>query len=256
MILRASLLAVMCVSVPALAEARDDHVPMTIRPSVETKGISVEVVAGRSSMSGLSATLRAARSAMHEGGAVEPDLLRQLAERGDGLAALRYVRVLQADPASSASDMAYFSALAVQTGRGYLLDEMLDAMDLLDPATEPRNRVNTYIAALYPQAWAGNAIALDAVYRFNGDGRLFGALSDRTRDRLLDEMRRIGDGRGELGIAINLLEARAKNETSPFGEEGRVRSLLTDAANSTHPGTIAAANALLLSLEADGRPTE
>lgn len=256
MMIRTLLAVTLTLSAPAFAQDRADRVPMTIPPAAETKGISVQVTEGRRSMRGLSTTLRNARSAMHDGSTVEADLLRQLADRGDGLAALRYVRILQADPGASASDLAYYAALAVQTGRGYLLDEMLEAMDTLDPETEPQARINLYIAALYPQAWAGNALALDAVYRFNGQGRLFGALSDRTRDRLLDEMRQIGDGRGQLGIAISLMEARDEDRASPFEEEGRARALLTEAAASNHPGIIAAATTLLATLEADGRPTE
>lgn len=257
MIIRTILTASIALTAPAFAQDRADRVPMTIPPAADTKGISVQVTEGRRSMRGLSSALRNARTAMHDGTDVEPDLLRQLADRGDGLAALRYVRILQADPTSTASDLAYYAGLAVQTGRGYLLDEMLEAMDRLDPETEPRDRINLYISALYPQAWAGNALALDAVYRFNGEGKLFGALSDRTRDRLLDEMRQIGDGRGQLGIAISLMEARDENRDSPFEEEGRARALLTEAAaTSNHPGIIAAANTLLLTLEADGQTTE
>ncbi|GIT89606.1 hypothetical protein JANAI62_09090 [Jannaschia pagri] len=234
------------------ASALEDHVPLTIPPAAETARISVEAVPSRRSMRGLTRAQRAGRQAMHEGGFVEPDMLRQLAERGDGLAAQRYVRVLQADPTASASDLAFYSALAVQTGRGKLLQQMLTAMDSLDPTTEPRDRVNRYIAALYPQAWAGNAVALDAVARFNGEGRLFGALSERTRDRLLTEMRALGDGRGQLGMAVGLLEDRAKDPSGDWDQAGRVRALLQEAAASPHPGVAATAASLLTTLEAGG----
>ncbi|UWQ19664.1 hypothetical protein [Jannaschia sp. M317] len=242
-------------AVPLRAETPGDHVPMTIPPAATASGITVQVTEGRRSMRGLNSRLRAARRAMHQGADVSPEDLRDLADRGDGLAATRYTRILLADPAATASDRAYYAALAVQTGRGYLLDEMLTAMDRLDPEAEPRDRVRLYISTLYPQAWAGNAVALDAVYRFNGEGTLFGALSDATRDRLLAEMREIGDGRGQLGMALRLLEARAKADTdTAWSEADRVQTLLTEAAASPHPGVATAAATLLHQLTSD--PTD
>jgi hypothetical protein len=240
------LLIAACFATGAVsAQPRADHVPMTIAASAaeSASGIIVQVTPGRTSMRGLPASLRAARRNMHDGLPVPPEQLRALADRRDGLAARRYVTVLLTDPDSSRSDVAFYSALALQAGRKGVLIHMLNAMEDLDPVTEPADRVNRYIAALYPQAWAGNTVALQAVQRFNGEGRLFGALSDRTRDRLLEEMRAVGDGRGQLAMAIRLLETR------PDDDLAEVRGLLDEAVRDGHPGVVATATALRARLD-------
>jgi hypothetical protein len=107
----------------------------------------------------------------------------------DGLAAQRYVRHLVANGGSD-SDIAYFGSIAVATGRVWTLPETVKAMLRLDPATEPPERVKVYMAMIYPHAWAGNSLALDAVVMLNGKGRLFGEMSDRTRKQLDEQMRR------------------------------------------------------------------
>ncbi|MEL6466543.1 MAG: hypothetical protein AAFQ58_16375 [Pseudomonadota bacterium] len=190
----------------ALAESRA-VIPNVIAPSTEGARISVKVEPGlRSDKRLRSAALRQARADLHAGDPVMAPDLRALAEAGDGLAAQRYVRVLEASGTAAPSDLAYFAAVAVGTGRIWTLDTMVRAMHRLDPATEPKARINKYISVLYPHAWAGNPVALQAVVDFNGAGRLFGPLSERTRQRILDQARVQGDGRLELGLAVALLE--------------------------------------------------
>ena len=75
---------------------------------------------------------------------------------------------------------------------------------------------------LYPHAWAGNTLALEAVVAFNGEGLLFGPLSERTRLRILNEAQEHGDGRVEFGMAMALLERSRATETQDPKDLARV----------------------------------
>jgi len=219
--------------------AQQAHVPIipnVIAPDTEGTLISVTVEPGLTNSKRLrSSALRKARTAMHNGDPVYAEDLRALALAGDGLAAQRYVRVLQAGKAAAnPSDLAYFSAVAVGTGRIWTIKTMIAAMHELDPETEPRDRIRKYIQVLYPHAWAGNRLALDAVVAFNGEGRLFGPLSDRTRDRILSQSEKNGDGRIELGMAVSLLERARAAETPDKDDLAQAYRLLQRVKSSDH----------------------
>ncbi len=177
--------------------------PMMVPPPFDSTRIGVIVFASLASNAGLPDDLRFARLAMQAGNVVSPSMLRDLADRRDGLAAARYVDwLLTESPAPTASDIATYAAIAAGTGRSAYLAEFVEALYHLDPATEPDNRKSLYISVLYPHAWAGNLLALDAVIDLNGDDRLFGALSDATRDRILEQD---DTGRAALRLAVGLL---------------------------------------------------
>lgn len=231
----------------AAQESYTPIIPSVIAHDLGDTRISVTVDRGLTSSKRLRSTaLRNARTAMHEGGGVSAEHLRALAEAGDGLAAQRYVRLLEASSTPPGpSDLAYFSAISVGTGRVWTLKTMIAAMHDLDPKSEPRARINKYIQVLYPHAWAGNPLALEAVLAFNGEGRLFGALSDRTRDRILAESREHGDGRIELGMALSLLERTRAAESPAPGDLSLARSLLKQAEISDHLAVRASAQNLL-----------
>lgn len=147
--------------------------------------------------------LRQARRDLLAGLPVLDADLRALADRRDGLAAQRYVRrLLETTPPGSDSDIAYYGSIAVATGRVWSLPDAIEAMKRLDPATEPPDRVAVHAGMLYPHAWAGNSLALEAVIDLNGEGRLFGPLSEATRARLLEIGERVGDGRIALRMAL------------------------------------------------------
>lgn len=204
-------LGILCATLMAFAPAANaqaDSFPLPFAIDKESREISVVVDRGLRSMRGLpSRELRTARQAMFDGEPVEPDLLRRLADHGDTLAAFRYVDILMARGLEeNASDVAYYSAIAVGGGRVWVLPEMVSALHLLDPNTEPKSRINKYIQILYPHAWAGNSLALDAVIDFNGEGRLFGPLSNATRDRIDTALEEKQDGRGDLKRATEILK--------------------------------------------------
>jgi hypothetical protein len=179
-------------------------------PDPADRTISVVVSEGLASNYGLPDALKLARIAMLAGQEISAIDLRALADRNDGLAALRYVRLLTVDPMASASDIAYYATIAVATGRVWPLPEAVAAMRQLDPATEPPERIRAYVRMLYPHAWAGNALALDAVIDLNGEGRLFGALSEETRQRILEQDAVNGDGRAVMRMALTLLSLTSR----------------------------------------------
>ncbi|MEM9248563.1 MAG: hypothetical protein AAGB05_07680 [Pseudomonadota bacterium] len=230
---------------PGGSMATAQTVPFPFEPDREARQLSVTVTPDRRSMRGLSPSLRTARAAMHAGETIADQDLARLAEAGDGLAAQTLARRLVAQPEADPSDVAYYSALAVMTGRVWTLPQMVRAMRQLTPGQEPSDRVRAYIRALYPHAWEGNTLALDAVVAFNGEGRLFGALSDRTRERILERSARDGEGRAELRLAVARLEAGV--ETAQARAE--VRALLERAEASTHLGIRTAAQNLIARLD-------
>jgi len=205
-------------------------VPVAADPAL--RQISVTVTQGLSSNALLpDDALRAARLEMLAGAEIADADLRTLADYGDGLAAQRYVRRLLAGAVpADPSDIAYYATIAVSTGRVWTLPDAVAAMHRLDPATEPALRISAYIGMLYPHAWAGNALALDALIDLNGAGRLFGPLSEPTRVRILEQAALIGDGRAELRMALDLLQRPTRSNA----EAALLRDYLARAGASEH----------------------
>jgi hypothetical protein len=216
--------------------------PMIPPPPFESTQIGVTVFPGLTSNAGLPDDLRFGRLAMQAGNVVSPAMLRDLADRRDGLAAQRYVDWLLTEaPAPTRSDIAAYAAIAAGTGRTAYLNEFIAALYDLDPATEPAERKSLYISVLYPHAWAGNLLALDAVIDLNGEGRLFGDLSDATRARILDMDAAQGNGRAALRLAVGLLLQQPRDPE----QEALINDYLTRAMSGDHLGIrVTAANLL------------
>lgn len=208
--------------------------------------ISVTVDKGLTRTSRLPTALRQVRRDMLADKVLSDADLRALADHRDGLAAQTYVRrlVKLPDPdAATRSDIAYYASIAVASGRVWTLPDAVAAMLTLDPATEPKARVKTHMAMLYPHAWAGNALAQDALIALNGEGRLFGPMSVKTRTRLLETSRKAGDGRVALQLAMAALREGATDEAF-------ARTCLTEAQSSMHLAIRTTAAALLAGLDA------
>ena len=196
--------------------------------------------------------LRALRERMHDGDGVSNDGLRALADLGDGLAAQRYVRRLlaQEGEARNNSDVAYYAAVAVGSGRVWTLPEMVAAMHRLNPETESTARIQKYMQVLYAHAWEGNTLALDAVQVFNGEGKLFGPLSNETRERMLNQAAKNGDGRVEIGLALRLMERFDREGGLNETDMAELNRLLTRAANASHLGVSVSARTMIEQLDA------
>ena len=193
---------------PGVTQSLAPTLAISIPAGMKGRDISIKVKPGLTRTIDLPGKpLQKARRDMLAGKDISPADLRALADHGDGLAAQKYFRILTATgPGASASDIAYYGTVAVATGRVWSLSGAVDAMRLLDPESEPVERKRAYIAMLYPHAWAGNPIALDAVMDLNGAGKLFGEMSDATLKRIVAQGAKNGDGRVALRLALPLLQ--------------------------------------------------
>lgn len=248
--IRACILALLLT--PALPLQAETTLPSLLPfPAPQAaRQISVTVDKGLTRTSRLpTAALRQARRDLHADKVLSDADLRALADRRDGLAAQTYVRrlVKLPDPdAATRSDIAFYASIAVASGRVWTLPDAVAAMLTLDPATEPKARVKTYMAMLYPHAWAGNALAQDALIALNGEGRLFGPMSQKTRNRLLETGRKAGDGRVALQLAMVALRDPA--------DPAFARLCLEEARTSPHLAIQTTAAALLAGLDAPTPP--
>ena len=250
---RLILLASVCLPLPVSAQTVEQarHQTVTLPSDQEDRLVSVVVTPGLSSNSTLDEDLKVVRSAMHAGEDVSPKALRALADMNDGLAAQRYVRFLETlDPPANPSEIAHYATIAVSTGRIWTLPDAIEAMHLLDPATEPPERIGAYIEMLYAHAWAGNSLALDAVIDLNGEGRLFGALSEATRAKILEQDQKNGDGRAALRMALTLL---MDQPLSTADSALAIEYLNLAAAADNFQVSVTASN--LLALQTDGSNT-
>jgi hypothetical protein len=192
--------------------------------------------------------MRKARKAMIAGAEISDQMLRDLADQGDSLAAQKYVqRLVDRGIAQNASDIAYYGSFAVGTGKVFLLKDTIEAMRRLDPATEPQARRDAYVAMLYPHAWAGNTLALDAVIGMNGEGRLFGPMTDETRARITEVGERLGGPRFALRQALIHLQ----NRPMTAGDRAEARRSLAIAAQSQDLTVRVTAENLLRQLDAE-----
>ena len=193
--------------------------------------------------------LRSARQAMLDDKPVTPEALKALADHFDGLAAQKYVRYLLASvPGAAASDIAYYGTIAVRSGRVWTLPQVVEALHRIEPTTEPPARIKAYIAMLYPHAWAGNALALDAVIDLNGEGKLFGPMSAATQKRILAQADTAGDGRIPLRMALVLLQKPERTAA----EMDQAKRYLTLAKASSNLEVQATAANLLVLIESGG----
>ena len=246
MMLRPLILALALLAPAALPLWAQTTVPslLPFPAPAAARQISVTVDKGLTRTSRLPAALRQARRDLQADKVLPDTDLRALADHRDGLAAQTYVRRLVKVPtpdAATRSDIAFYASIAVASGRVWTLPDAVAAMLTLDPATEPRDRIKTYMAMLYPHAWAGNALAQDALIALNGPGRLFGPMSAKTRARLLEVGHKAGDGRVALQLAMVALRDPA--------DPAFARICLTEAQSSKHLAIRTTAAALLAGLD-------
>ena len=104
----------------AFGASAQDLISLSIPPDTAHSQVSVVVNKGLTRTAKLpTPALRDARVAMIAGKEISVGALKALADHWDGLAAQKYVRYLLAEvPDASASDIAYYGAIAVSTGGG------------------------------------------------------------------------------------------------------------------------------------------
>lgn len=121
-----------------------------------------------------SATLQATRKRMVAGGAVSTGQLRALADAGDGLAAYRYGRFLQAKvPPAKSGSAAHYYAMAAYTGRAFAVTPL--AKLLLEEGTDySPSLLRHSLNAMTVQAISGNTKAAQYLSQMYAAGAPFG----------------------------------------------------------------------------------
>jgi len=118
--------------------------------------------------------LRSIRRTMISGAPVNATDLRALADAGDGLAAFRYAKLLQAmpnpDPKGAA---AHYYSIAAYTGRAFAVPP-LARMLMAEGAGYSDSRLKQALNAMTVQAISGNAVAATLLGQMYADGVPFG----------------------------------------------------------------------------------
>ena len=173
----------------------------------ESRRVSVRLAPGiRSSRDIGNANLVRARRAIHDGRPVSLGTLRALADLGDGNAAFKFAKTLDAleDPALGA-DIAHYYAMAAATGRAGALFGLVRSLQALDPTTTGPARLSNLREVLIAYARAGNSIAVEAMIRFHVAGTPFGPLDDEL-ERLAAEEDAPGAPLVALQLATQLMQ--------------------------------------------------
>lgn len=208
--------------------------PLVAQDVIEPHRITVEMVRGiRSSTELPTEELIAARRALAAGQRISTAQLRQLADIGDGFAALRFAQWLdrQGDRVPAA-DVAHYYGVAAATGRGGAIANLIKALDRI-PADElgPR-RANVFKNVILTYARAGNSYAIDAVFRYHSQSTPFGPLDDELA-RIVE--RAGGDAAAELALqlAVILLRDPAMTEDDLEQVDWHLQTALTSSSLTT-----------------------
>lgn len=120
------------------------------------------------------AALQAARRKMISGAVMGPKSLRALADAGDGLAAFRYAKLLQADDAPDPTGAAaHYYAIAAYTGRAFAVPPLAKLLKD-EGAGYSASRLTHALNAMTVQALSGNAVAATLLGEMFADGVPFG----------------------------------------------------------------------------------
>lgn len=150
------------------------------------------------------AALQAARRKMLSGATMTPKELRALADAGDGLAAFRYAKLLQAAQATDLTGgAAHYYAIAAYTGRAFAVPPL--ARLLKDEgAGYTASRLTHGLNAMTVQALSGNAVAATLLGQMYADGVPFGR--DVAQAQIFLGMAATGGGSQraalQLGVAL------------------------------------------------------
>jgi hypothetical protein len=190
-----------------------------------------------------SAALRAARKSMVTGGKVSSSQLRALADAGDGLAAYRYGKVLEAaDPPAKAGGAAHYYAIAAYTGRAFAVAPLAKLL-VAEGDTYGASLLKHSLNALTVQAISGNAQAAAMLGQMYIDGVPFGRDTNEAQHFL--SMAGQNDPAAALKLGIALITDPADARLDHVG----ARAALILAANGTNLSARVTAQNLLRMLD-------
>jgi TPR repeat protein len=165
--------------------------------------------------------LQQARRRMIAGEQISWDMMRALADHGDGLAAFRLAERIEGlnDP-SLLSDAAFYYATAAYTNRDYAVGPLVRILKRQDVEFSPR-RLEHLETALRALALSGDEKAAKALTDFYMTGRPFGRQPERALEFRLDLAEA---GNADAAMAL-VLEALSGSGPVPL-DEAQVQRLL------------------------------
>lgn len=198
------------------------------RADPDARRIAVTLTRGVRSGRDLSShALRATRARMVKGQTVGTDALRALADAGDGVAALRLIKRLDAegrDPAPR--NVAHYYGVAASTGRVVGLHGLVRTLKRVDPGATGAARLTRFKNIVMAYARAGNSVAIAAMMEFHDTGRPFGPLPDE-----IAKLAASGRGGAEV-IALQLAGEMIQTGWDDAEVLGEARGLLQAARES------------------------
>jgi len=189
--------------------------------------------------------LKDLRKSMLKGQDLSDRELQTLADAGEGLAAARYAKRLEArnDPAFL-DDAAHYYSIAVYMDRDFALPRLISLVAAPNAEFSPA-RLRNLRAVLERAARDGNPVAVAGLARLLLDGAPFGADVPRARELLLVAAQ-AGDADAAVELALSLIQGTPGLPPDPQAA-GEALEL---AANSPDPGV--QAMALTLSKQISG----
>jgi hypothetical protein len=189
-------------------------ISQTSSDTVAPERITVRIVAGITSSRQLpSDALIRARATLSQGGDVRSSQLRQLADLGDGFAALRFAqRLEQQNNGVPTSDIAHYYGMAAATGRGGSVTGLIRMLDQLTASDLSASRARVLKNIMMSYALAGNSHAVDAVLRYQQRQQPFGSLEEELV-AVLDIA--AGEGAAKMGLQIATIILRDPQVTTP-----------------------------------------
>lgn len=189
--------------------------------------------------------LKDLRKSMLKGQELSDRELQTLADAGEGLAAARYAKRLEArkDPAFL-DDAAHYYSIAVYMDRDFALPRLISLVAAPNAEFSPA-RLRNLRAVLERATRDGNPVAVAGLARLLLDGEPFGADVPRARELLLVAAQ-AGDADAAVELALSYIQGAPGLPPDPQA----AREALELAANSPDPGV--QAMALTLSKQISG----
>ena len=227
--------------------------PMTVSPGIKNPVIMAEFVFDnnvRRTKDLPTSALRAARRKMISGEAISDVALQSLADNGDGLAAFRFGKILQAaDKPDPTGVAAHYFAIAAYTGRAFAVAPLARLLKT-EGTGYAKSRLRHCLNAMTVQALSGNPKAATLLGEMYADGEPFGL--DLVQSQLFLNMAAGGDNpQGALRLGVSLMSDPADIAA---GNVGALAALGIAAAGDDLAARVTAEN--LLRMLATAPPAE
>ncbi|MDO6591925.1 hypothetical protein DS901_12630 [Loktanella sp. D2R18] len=220
----------------------------TAAPGQTTQGvvpptrITVQMMPGITSSAQLpTQELIDARKALTEGRPIYTIQMRELADLGDGFAAMKFGDWLaDHSETSNLSDVAHYYGIAAATARGGAMTRLINTLDRVEPSDLLRARSNVLENIMLTYARAGNSHAVEAVLRYQATGKPFGRI-----DAEVETLAAEAQGEAAAQIALHLAVQIIQNPQHTTADLERAQTHLEAASTTTSLETQIVASNLL-----------